>query len=54
VFTGAAEGPGPFDSHVGTLALANALVAAVADRIRVRAAARLDRLEHAARPLLEG
>jgi DNA-binding MurR/RpiR family transcriptional regulator len=54
VFTVAAEGPGPFDSHVGTLALANALVAAVADRTRVRAAARLDRLEHAARPLLEG
>ena len=30
-FVVAAEGAGPFDSHVGTLALANALVTGVAD-----------------------
>ena len=33
-FTVAAEGAGPFDSHVGTLALANALVTGVAGRLR--------------------
>jgi len=41
----AAEGVGPFDSHVGTLALVNALVAGVATRLRADAAVRLDRIE---------
>jgi DNA-binding MurR/RpiR family transcriptional regulator len=44
-FVVTASGTGPFDSHVGTLALLNALVAAVADRRRKSATARLDRLE---------
>ena len=42
-----AEGAGPFDSHVGTLALLHALVAGVADRLRGSAADRLDRIEAA-------
>lgn len=42
-----AEGVGPFDSHVGTLALLHALVAGVADRLRGPAAERLDRIESA-------
>ncbi len=42
-----AEGAGPFDSHVGTLALLHALVAGVADRLRAPAADRLDRIESA-------
>jgi DNA-binding MurR/RpiR family transcriptional regulator len=46
-FVVAAEGAGPFDSHVGTLALVNALVSAVAGRLRRPAAARLDRVEAA-------
>lgn len=46
-FVLAAEGPGPFDSHVGTLALLNALVAGVADRMRTSAASRLDAIERA-------
>jgi DNA-binding MurR/RpiR family transcriptional regulator len=46
-FTVSAAGGGPFDSHVGTLALANVIVAAVADRLRVEAADRLDRAEDA-------
>ena len=46
-FAVTAEGPGPFDSHVGTLALVNALVAGVARRLRRPAAARLDRVERA-------
>jgi len=46
-FTVAAAGGGPFDSHVGTLALANLLVAGVADRLRAQAADRLDRAEAA-------
>lgn len=46
-FTVAAEGTGPFDSHVGTLALVNALTSAVAHRRRRPAAARLDRVEQA-------
>lgn len=46
-FTVAAAGGGPFDSHVGTLALANVIVAAVADRSRVDATERLDRAEAA-------
>jgi DNA-binding MurR/RpiR family transcriptional regulator len=47
VLTVAAEGTGPFDSHTGMLALANALVSAVAGRLRSTAAARLDRFEAA-------
>jgi DNA-binding MurR/RpiR family transcriptional regulator len=46
-FTVAAEGAGPFDSHVGTLALANALATGVAARLRRPATARLDRVEAA-------
>jgi DNA-binding MurR/RpiR family transcriptional regulator len=44
-FTVAAAGGGPFDSHVGTLALANVIVAGVADRLRAVATDRLDRAE---------
>ncbi len=40
-------GGGPFDSHVGVLALMNALIAAVADHLREHATARLDRVEGA-------
>jgi DNA-binding MurR/RpiR family transcriptional regulator len=46
-FAVAAEGAGPFDSHVGTLALANALVTAVAGRLRQSATRRLDAVEAA-------
>lgn len=46
-FTVTAEGAGPFDSHVGTLALVNALATGVARRIRRPAATRLDRVEQA-------
>ncbi len=46
-FTVAAAGAGPFDSHVGTLALANLVVAAVADRMRSSATERFDRAESA-------
>lgn len=46
-FVVAAEGAGPFDTHVGTLALLDALVAGVADRLRGPAAARLDAVERA-------
>ena len=42
-----AQGAGPFDSHVGTLALLHALVAGVADRLQVPAGERLDRIEAA-------
>jgi DNA-binding MurR/RpiR family transcriptional regulator len=42
-----AAGAGPFDSHVGTLALMNVLVAAVAIRLRGMATERLDRTEAA-------
>lgn len=42
-----ATGTGPFDSHVGTLALLHALVAGVADRLRAAAVDRLDRIESA-------
>lgn len=49
VFTVAAEGPGPFDSHVGTLALLDAIVAGAADRLRASAStvARIDNVEAA-------
>ncbi|MGH9110900.1 MAG: MurR/RpiR family transcriptional regulator [Acidimicrobiales bacterium] len=46
-FTVAAEGAGPFDSHVGSLALANALVTGVAARMRRTATPRLDAVEAA-------
>jgi DNA-binding MurR/RpiR family transcriptional regulator len=42
-----AEGAGPFDSHVGTLALVNALVSGVARTRRRPAATRLDKVEAA-------
>ena len=45
--TVAAAGGGPFDSHVGTLALLNVLTAGVADRLRREATERLDRAESA-------
>lgn len=45
--TVSAAGAGPFDSHVGTLALANLIVAGVADRLRTDAADRLARAEEA-------
>lgn len=46
-FTAAVTGAGPFDSHVGLLALANALVAGVAARLRRSATDRLDEVEAA-------
>lgn len=46
-FTVSDAGAGPFDSHVGVLALANALLTAVADRLRRSATERLDRVEAA-------
>ena len=42
-----AQGTGPFDSHVGTLALVNTLVAGVATKVQAPATARLDRIEAA-------
>ena len=47
-----ATGPGPFDSHVATLALGNALVAEVASRLRRSATPRLDAVEAATADLL--
>jgi DNA-binding MurR/RpiR family transcriptional regulator len=41
----AAGGSGPFDSHTGTLAVFNLLVASVADVMRAQATERLDRLD---------
>jgi DNA-binding MurR/RpiR family transcriptional regulator len=46
-FVVSAGGAGPFDSHVGTLALLNALASGVAARLRASAADRLDRVETA-------
>ena len=46
-FTASVTGAGPFDSHVGLLALANALLAGVAARLRHSATDRLDRFEAA-------
>jgi len=46
-FTVVAASAGPFDSHVATLALLNAMVAAVADKLRSSATDRLDRIEDA-------
>ena len=45
--TVAAASGGPFDSHVGTLAMLNLMVAAAADRLRTVATDRLDRTEAA-------
>ena len=55
-FAVVAGGAGPFDSHVGTLALCNALVTACAGRLRASATSRLDRFEamwHEAKALRE-
>jgi DNA-binding MurR/RpiR family transcriptional regulator len=46
-FTASVTGAGPFDSHVGLLALANALLAGVATRLRRSATDRLDQVEAA-------
>lgn len=46
-FAVAAEGAGVFDSHVGTLALVNALVTGTATRLRPSATRRLDAVEAA-------
>jgi DNA-binding MurR/RpiR family transcriptional regulator len=46
-FVVTADGAGPFDSHVGTLALVNALTTGVAARLRRPATDRLDRVEAA-------
>ena len=46
-FVVAAAGAGPFDSHVGTLALANLLVTSVSAVLRDDAVHRLDRAEQA-------
>jgi DNA-binding MurR/RpiR family transcriptional regulator len=46
-FTASVSGCGPFDSHVGLLALSNALLAGVAARLRRSATDRLDRMESA-------
>lgn len=55
-FAVAAGSAGPFDSHVGTLALCNAIVTACAAQLRESATHRLDRLEavwHEAKALRE-
>ena len=46
-FTASVTGAGPFDSHVGLLALANALLAGAAARLRRSATDRLDEVESA-------
>jgi DNA-binding MurR/RpiR family transcriptional regulator len=46
-FTVSDTGAGPFDSHVGVLALLNAFTVAVADQRRAHATERLDRVEGA-------
>jgi DNA-binding MurR/RpiR family transcriptional regulator len=43
----AAEGAGPFDSHLGVLAIGNALVAGLAARLRHSATERIDGVEDA-------
>jgi len=45
VFPIAASAAGPFDSHVGLLAVVNTLVAGVAERLRASATRRIDALE---------
>jgi DNA-binding MurR/RpiR family transcriptional regulator len=47
----AAEGAGPFDSHLGVLAVGNAVVAGVAARLRRSATERIDGVEDAWRAL---
>ena len=42
-----ADAAGPFDSHTGTIAVLNLLLAAVATRLRRSATDRLDRIESA-------
>jgi DNA-binding MurR/RpiR family transcriptional regulator len=42
-----ADGAGPFDSHTGTIAILNLLLAAIATRLRRSASDRLDRIESA-------
>ena len=46
-FVLSADSVGPFDSHVGTLALLNLIVTEVAGRLRSSASSRLDRVEEA-------
>lgn len=46
-FAVASEGAGPFDSHVGVMAIANLLLNGVADALRATAAERIDRIESA-------
>jgi DNA-binding MurR/RpiR family transcriptional regulator len=46
-FTITGEGAGPFDSQTGAMAVANALVTSVAQRLRASATRRLDRVEQA-------
>lgn len=46
-FTASVTGAGPFDSHVGLLALANALLAGASARLRRSATDRLDQVEAA-------
>jgi DNA-binding MurR/RpiR family transcriptional regulator len=43
----AAEGSGPFDSHLGVLGIGNALVAGVAAKLRQSATERIDQIEAA-------
>ena len=45
MFPIAASAAGPFDSHVGLLAVVNTLVAGVAERLRASATRRIDALE---------
>jgi DNA-binding MurR/RpiR family transcriptional regulator len=47
VFAVSSVSAGPFDSHLGTLALLEALIAGVAPRLRDSATERLDRIESA-------
>jgi DNA-binding MurR/RpiR family transcriptional regulator len=46
-FAVSADGAGPFDSHVGALAVANALCSGVARRLKAGATRRLDAVERA-------
>jgi DNA-binding MurR/RpiR family transcriptional regulator len=46
-FVVSARSPGPFDSHAGTIALVDALIASVATRLRRSATERLDAVEAA-------
>jgi DNA-binding MurR/RpiR family transcriptional regulator len=46
-FVVSARSPGPFDSHAGTIAMVDALMASVATRLRRSAVERLDAVEAA-------